>query len=332
MALKSICFFVLARSMSAHSFAPVSTLSSFPANPATLSRSNTSEKNTLKRKHLACLGALLPPLSDIDLTLCSPLVTAWTMMISTEPVKLGASTVPIDSIMDPFVESEVLGDLSHVAFDLTTLLGPTTVTLRLAMVVGRILSMAADYVPDHAMLPEELVFQHIMLFLATRRLIQVALPLLRTDSAKPSVRDRRCYHRLFRKAGISWLQYKTISTQAFEWVAMPPDSHLVAESSLVWSYQGEVEVLSQETSLPQQGRHLLGDMEFARQIGVVDKDSGKKTSPTIVRAGQGEATVLMIDTEKLAKLMKHDEQISDGIRLVICNGMLARILELLSCQ
>lgn len=290
-------------------------------------------KNPFNRSHPGSLKALWPLFSDVDLDLFSPLAASWTMF-STQPVHLGAT--PTNSIMDPIVEAEVLNDLSHVALDLTTLLGPTTVTLRLATVVGRLLSMASDYIPDHAMLPEEFIFQHVMLFIALSRMIQAALPILRTNSAKPTVRDCRCYHRIFRKAGISWLQYKTIATQAFDWVVVPPDAVLPTENLdkvpvLIWPYVGEIEVFSEGESVQtvtQKCRHLLGDLEFARQIGVVENDS--TFAPTEARAGPAGATVLMIDTTKLLNLMRNDEQIADGLRSVICNGMQERIDQLLT--
>lgn len=59
------------------------------------------------------------------------------------------------------VEAEVLIDLSHVAMDFSGLLTPSSKAMsRLVFsMVGRLLVLGADWVPDHSIHPEELVFQ-----------------------------------------------------------------------------------------------------------------------------------------------------------------------------
>ena len=81
------------------------------------------------------------------------------------------------SSVPPTLEAEVLTDLSHVSLDLASLfLGSGVLVLRLAAVLGRLCSIGADYLPDHKMLPEEMIFQSFMLLLAFGGLVQSVLP------------------------------------------------------------------------------------------------------------------------------------------------------------
>jgi hypothetical protein len=71
------------------------------------------------------------------------------------------------SLMTPEVEAEVLTDMSHVMMDFSGFLPigtPSKSMLRyFSVVVGRILVLSADYLPDHTVHPEELVVQLFLL-------------------------------------------------------------------------------------------------------------------------------------------------------------------------
>lgn len=71
------------------------------------------------------------------------------------------------------VQAEVFSDLAHVALDFTGMLSPSKSYIRLfAMVFGRVFALSADYLPDHAIHPEELMIQVFFLCLAMRELLQ----------------------------------------------------------------------------------------------------------------------------------------------------------------
>jgi hypothetical protein len=71
------------------------------------------------------------------------------------------------SLMTPDVEAEVLTDVSHVMMDFSGFLPndtPSKSMLRcFSVVVGRILVLSADYLPDHTVHPEELAVQLFLL-------------------------------------------------------------------------------------------------------------------------------------------------------------------------
>jgi hypothetical protein len=139
------------------------------------------------------------------------------------------------------VEVEILSDISHVVLDLFTVFGsPSLVAMRLASIVGRLCLMAADYLPDHFMLPEELLFQVFMLSVAWIGLVKSTLPLALSNLAfglqnkngksktgtgvTPFIRDGKAYVELFRPTGVTWKQFKALSVYALDWVDVPEGS------------------------------------------------------------------------------------------------------------
>ena len=114
---------------------------------------------------------------------------------------------------DPQVESEVLTDVAHIALDLVTFASPTRALLRLSLCVGRMLAIAADWVPDHYLHPEELVFQCFMLSVSIGLLAKTALPILPAIMHQSTNRygEKRAYGALFKRhGGLSWVQTKMI--------------------------------------------------------------------------------------------------------------------------
>jgi hypothetical protein len=82
------------------------------------------------------------------------------------------STTSSTALLDPNVEAEVLTDMSHLALDFTSLLNSSSkkALLKRSLVIGRVLVILADYLPDHSIHPEELVIQLFMLGLAIKNL------------------------------------------------------------------------------------------------------------------------------------------------------------------
>lgn len=121
------------------------------------------------------------------------------------PMAILASTASaVDRATGSFLLSQILTDASHVVLDLTTFWGPSALAMRLGAVAGRLMVMAADYLPDHFMTPEEIVFQFFMLSVAWAGLVKTALPLLlsnlHTDIA---IKDGRAYLQLLNPQGFT---------------------------------------------------------------------------------------------------------------------------------
>jgi hypothetical protein len=232
----------------------------------------------------------------------------------------GTSLTALTSLLSsPLIEAEVLNDMA-LTLDLARFFGPANLTIRVAAVLGRIAAMGADYLPDHFMNTEELVFQCFMLGLAWMALVKSAMPVvLSIIASNITLRDGKAFSLLFGPAGMTWPQYKTLSATTLDWVTVEPgeivtsdelssldtisaDNHI--DKYIYWLYAGETVVESQgknlhnvtrsvggsTTSLKQDaGCGLLGEMRLLRYMqgkergGRLDKRKAKSNNRDIIK-------------------------------------------------
>jgi hypothetical protein len=88
-----------------------------------------------------------------------------------------AASQSLLTIMNPSVEAEVLTDMSHVMIDFSGFFTPSRSLLRCFSVVGRILVLSADYLPDHTVHPEELAVQLFLLAVSLSDVLKSLLAL-----------------------------------------------------------------------------------------------------------------------------------------------------------
>lgn len=256
-----------------------------------------------------------------------------------------ASAFLVSAPVDPTVEAQVLTDMSHLGLDLAGFLGPGMIVLRLAAVAGRLCTMAADYVPDHTILPEEMVFQLCMLTAAWVALVKAALlPAFAASASKVTVKDGRAFTALFAPAGISWTDFKALSVCALDWITVEAgetvttDEFAKEDEYIYWLYSGNVQVESEGTTLYNVsrfsrgasnldgGRGLLGERRLLRRLEQSNKKNSKSdTYPrTTVRATSA-ATLLRIHTPNLKLLMDNDQKFANSIRTLLFQGMEAKL-------
>ena len=101
---------------------------------------------------------------DLDFLLDSPLPSSITSAL------LLSMSTTFSTLLDPNVEAEILTDISHVVLDFTSLWNWSKPLLKKTSVIGRVLVIFADYIPDHSIHPEELVIQLLMLGVAIKNL------------------------------------------------------------------------------------------------------------------------------------------------------------------
>lgn len=242
--------------------------------------------------------------------------------------------------VDPTVEGELLNDMAHVALDLATLFGPSKIMLQCSLVLGRVFAMGADYLPDHFMLPEELVFQVFMLSLSWIGLVKTAAPMaIAALASNIDTRDGKTFSRLFQPAGTTWSQYKAMSVVALDWVEARPHELITTDETktdgyIYWLYKGDAEVHSKgsflynverkvNTKLEDVGLGLFGE---SRLLEKKDSEPERKYPHTTVYAGQQGATLLRIDVEALTRLMSFDQDLAQSIRNVVFQGMQDKLL------
>jgi hypothetical protein len=113
---------------------------------------------------------------DLDF-LHSPLLR--TTMSSLQLIIM-SPTSSSSALLDPNMEAEVFTDMSHLALDFASIMKASKATA----VIGRVLVILADYVPDHSIHPEELVFQLFMLGVAIKNLASPSME-SQTETGEP---------------------------------------------------------------------------------------------------------------------------------------------------
>lgn len=229
------------------------------------------------------LGSATAPVMDSTTTATTTIVSSSSMTTS-----LDAAAVQ---------EAHLLADLSHVGLDLATFLfaGTGVWVLRVVTVLGRLCAMAADYLPDHTIFPDELIYQVIMLSVSCFALCQTAWSstIALTSNADISYQDSKAYAALFRPAGTTWQQFKALITmQTIDWLTLQSGDIISTAAShhtdeyIYWLYSGDIvvnETYSGQTvsseSIPASrrredaGRGLVGDRHLLRRLGRSSKSN-----------------------------------------------------------
>lgn len=245
---------------------------------------------------------------------------------------------------DPLFEAELLNDVSHIVLDFTTFAAPSTSWIRLFNLIGRILIIAADYVPDQYIPPDEAFFQASMMIVSTYMFLKSTYPVIKAASSDTSlsVRDRRAFKQLFSQVDLSVLQFKALLTShTLEWVELEQSQNvsLNGDSIIYYLHSGDISssLHEQSTSTTCFGALQLSDRLFgdvllakAREESMHKEKSFKKknkycaqgsnhsiyTNDTLIAGPKG-ATLLRMSTPKLLKAMEHDDRLSDSISKLI---------------
>ena len=200
---------------------------------------------------------------------------------------------------DPKLELELMNDASNVALDVSSLLNPSTVWLRLCNVLGRILIISAD-IQKGITAPDEWVFQLTMLGILMRLLLGSAMPLVFAvfSISSLSVRDRRTFSLLFESVGLTVLQYKTLlASPTLDWIQYEPNTSVELDGLYMYFlYSGEattqlavignnkdtldtsVESIRSNAKLLGVSNRIFGDVQFAAALeSLVYKKTTKRS-------------------------------------------------------
>jgi len=268
------------------------------------------------------------------------------------------------SISDPVIEAEVLSDLAHVALDLSIFLTPVTVLLRAFSVIGRVLSMGADYIPDHAIRIDDLLFNSAMLAVYFLLLGKSVMPVIRGVFVKLSDVDEEIYELLFQPVGISRIQFKSIHAASIDYTDVDPNSNIFCEPHspdnkncdekdsngfcssdyMYWLYMGDVETSFEGLPISyierSNGRSiddpaamgLLGDIRFLNRL---DKENNLPSLPNFnyplptYKTGSKGVKLLRINSDKILELMEHDDELAASIRNLLLKSLQRKVGHLL---
>ena len=205
------------------------------------------------------------------------------------------------SMSDPGIKAEVLSDLAYVALDLSTFMTPVTVLLRAFSVIGRVMSMGADYIPDHTIRTDDLLLNSAMLAVYFALLGKSIIPVIRGAFVELNDVDEEIYELLFRPVGISKIRFKSIHAASIDYVDVEPNNNISCEARsnecnnnkneqvsndflssdyLYWLYMGGVETSSEGLPISYFERtnnrpisdpgamELLGDVRFHNKLDI----------------------------------------------------------------
>lgn len=247
-------------------------------------------------------------------------------------------------------EGMFLSDVSRVVLDLSIFVIRTEnpSLLYLATVVGKIVGMLSDYIPDHDVRPDELIFQISMITVYSYLLMESVIPSARVFLSKqrslPDRRDVIAYRHLFEPAGFTWMQLKTLfACEALEWVEIAPGNTSQFRNQITkasknsmddqrvdvhWIYNKTNK--SFETS---DDIGLFACTQFLRKLEKRKKNSKRtRTKPKIVtennfdqslsryeqKVAKG-ATILQINSEKMIEMMEKHEGLSTAMLFLTVN-------------
>ena len=107
--------------------------------------------------------SLPPPLGDDNTVLVANLAATATSTATTMATTVTNAAASASANTEIELESEVLQDASHFFLDFSVFVTQSKQFLKVAQIVGRLLILIQDYLPDRHVAPEELGIQVLMI-------------------------------------------------------------------------------------------------------------------------------------------------------------------------
>jgi hypothetical protein len=261
-----------------------------------------------------------------------------------------STTANIASTSGVSLETHVWTALGHLGLDVASFVAPPSMLIvRALAIVGRLCSLRADYVPDHVIFPEEVLFQGTMLCLAVLGLCQAAfLPVVAATVPTVPWRAARAYCALFRPSGVSWPTYKALSACAIDWITLENSSSNNNESGginvldyndtqdyVYWVYSGTVLVESEQgrvetVTSDSMDRAAFRDQAGCRLIGegrlVSSKSSPNTASAFRLRATDTPTTILLrLHVPSVQQCTQADARLAEALRTLVFDAMQCKL-------
>ncbi len=288
------------------------------------------------------------PLTDVVVSTDIPSAIGTSLSIFKANELAAAPGTPITFTNENIIEAQVYGDIAHLILDLGTIYAPDTILLRLLIFLGRICSILSDYVPDHSMTFDEIMFQSVMLTFSTSSLLNKLATFTSSLTETTTFQDKRVFVTVFSPAGFTWMQYKTLlARNIIEWSHCEPGTFLSEDNeSLLVTYRGQVNQFTngnpfiQYGSMMNWGRRysydIIGDFSKANELlrGVNNKAKNKRISgrknhiflhedeeddffnqsqnPRVLQVGKTGALLLRINTKMLLQHTNEDDGMTES--------------------
>ncbi|KAL7529362.1 hypothetical protein ACHAXR_002926 [Thalassiosira sp. AJA248-18] len=258
----------------------------------------------------------------------------------------------------PTEEAAMINDLSDIFSELTLLSAPETVILRLSAVIGKILELTSDYLPNQTIRPEELLINLPIFTVALFLFARSAFPLFKAQFTELNELDLSAHELCFAPVGVSLLQFKCMkATGCLEWITCEAGTVLIDEREydsspleedengedgnlMGMSYVHFEEMYMDLLNVPM--GNILTILKHKGCWGIHDSwttlkkkihtDYQKLQPIATITIGEKGARLLRIDSRKLFDLMDHDERLESSIRLLLLKSLKLKIGNLLLAQ
>ena len=243
-------------------------------------------------------------------------------------------------------EAQFYGDMAHLLLDyLTFCIEADGIAIQFLIFLGRVFSILSDYVPDHTITFDELIFQLTMLSVSIKMILEKVYTTLSSLNAATSFKDKRIYKTMFFPAGFTWIQYKTLlSSNALQWVDYDPGMRISYNNILSITYKGEIEQVDNGTKFTKR-YGVIGDLSQVHRFSESSSERPKllknlfdnyKNDDFIKNqqecdldheqqctlcAGEEGLTLLQIDMKKLFKHGSEDAKIFESTKNLYFNAM-----------
>ncbi|KAL7477325.1 hypothetical protein ACHAW6_003137 [Cyclotella cf. meneghiniana] len=166
--------------------------------------------------------------------------SAW-MQIHPTPIRRKHVTVMLaidhipEILQQAFSEPEgraaLLNDLAEASNVVILSTEPSTIVLRLSVVIRNILGLTSDYLPDQSIRPDELIFNIPIVGASLFLLTKSAAPIVKAQFVEVDQLDLAAYKLCFAPVGVTLLQFKSMkATGCFDWIECSPGTVLIDEN------------------------------------------------------------------------------------------------------
>ena len=235
-------------------------------------------------------------------------------------------------------EAQFYGNMAHLILDyLTFCIEIDGIAIQFLLFLGRVFSILSDYVPDHTITCDELIFQSTMLTVSFKMILEKVHTALSSLNEVTSFKDKRIYKTMFFPAGFTWIQYKTLlSSNALRWAHYDPGMRINCDNILSITYKGEIEQVNDGTKFAKR-YGVIGDLSQVPQFSessserrnlLENKNKNQDEEcdlnherQHVLCAGKEGLTLLQIDMKKLFKHGNKDAKIFESTKNLYFNAM-----------
>ncbi|KAL3792681.1 hypothetical protein HJC23_009409 [Cyclotella cryptica] len=153
------------------------------------------------------------------------------------------------SFREPEGRAALLNDLAEASNVVILSTEPSTLVLRLGVVMRNVLGLTSDYLPHQSIRPDEVIFNIPIVGASLFLLGKSAVPIVQAQFVELDELDLTAYRLCFAPVGVTLLQFKSMkATGCFDWMECSPGTVLIDENeNYRRSHRGHILRRSSET-------------------------------------------------------------------------------------